>query len=87
MGSRFGFHDPVTRLAIDFGHESRTWWENGGRDLWEAITGGFDENSVVVDDDLAASWLTTASAVEGWDAGPDFAPHPIHSSPADEDEG
>ena len=24
---------------------SKTWWESGGQDLWDAITEGFDGNS------------------------------------------
>lgn len=75
----------MTRLAVDFEHESQTWWDNGGRDLWEGISEGFEDSSVVVDDDLAASWLASASQVEGWDAGPEYAPHPITSRALEED--
>ena len=32
----------MVRLAIDFENSSRTWWESGGRALWESITEGFD---------------------------------------------
>ncbi len=83
---RFGFHPDVIRLSHDFEHESRTWWENGGTELWEGITEGFEDSSVVVDDDLAASWLASASSVEGWNDGPDYAPHPITSRPLEDDE-
>jgi hypothetical protein len=67
----------VRKLAVDFEHPSRTWWESGGRALWEALAGAADEASVVVDDDVAASWLAQASAIPGWNAGPEWAPHPI----------
>jgi len=67
----------VVKLSIDFEHPSRVWWEAGGQALWDALTGGFEETSVVVDDDVAASWLAEAARLPGWDGGPDFAPHPI----------
>ena len=47
----------LTRLAVDFEHSDRTWWEAGGRALWEAITEGFGENAVVLDAEVAKSWL------------------------------
>src|SRR5690606_40704301 len=50
----------VVKLSIDFEHPSRVWWEAGGQALWDALTGGFEETSVVVDDDVAASWLAEA---------------------------
>ncbi len=77
---------PVVRLAVDFEHSSRTWWEAGGQDLWDGITEGFDGSQVVVDDDLAKSWLGAASAIEGWNEGPEYAPHPITQSTLAEDE-
>jgi len=76
----------VVRLAIDFEFSSRTWWEAGGQDLWDALTEAFDGSGVVVDDDLAASWLAQASAIEGWGDGAEYAPHPIRLSPLDEDD-
>ena len=76
----------MIRLAVDFEHPSRRWWENGGQDLWDGITEGFDGSSVVLDDDLAASWLSSARTVEGWDDGPEHAPHPITQEVLAEDE-
>jgi hypothetical protein len=76
----------MTRLSVDFEHTSRTWWDNGGEALWEAITEGFDGSSVVVDDDLARSWLAEASRIAGWDDGSEYAPHPIVARPVAEDE-
>lgn len=76
----------MTKLGIDFEHGDRTWWEAGGAELWEGITGDRDAGSIVVDDDLAASWLSSASAIPGWDAGPDYAPHPIRAAALDEDD-
>ena len=35
---------------------------------------------------LAESWLAEARKIAGWDSGPEYAPHPINSAPADEDE-
>ena len=74
----------MVRLSIDFENASQTWWDKGGRDLWEGITEGFDNNSVVLDDSLAESWLDTARKLPGWDDGPEYAPHPIMLSPIDE---
>jgi hypothetical protein len=67
----------MVRLSVDFENTSRTWWERGGQELWDGITEGFDGNSVVLDDSLAKSWLETASALPGWNDGPEYAPNPI----------
>jgi hypothetical protein len=75
----------MVKLSVDFEHASRTWWESGGRELWEGITGD-GESGVVLDDDLAESWLREARKVPGWDDGPDYAPHPIAVSPVAPDD-
>lgn len=67
----------MVRLSVDFEHDSRQWWDSGGTELWEAITGGDGANAVVLDDSLAESWIAQARTVAGWDAGHEFAPHPI----------
>ncbi len=76
----------MIRLSVDFEFPSRTWWEKGGRELWEGISEGFDGSSVVVDEALAASWLEQARGLPGWDEGPEYAPHPVNAGPVDEDE-
>jgi hypothetical protein len=76
----------MKRLSVDFEHTSRTWWESGGQELWDGITEGFDGSSVVVDDDLARSWLAEAGRLPGWEDGTEYAPHPIRCSEVDEDE-
>ncbi|MCH2173337.1 hypothetical protein MK489_21395 [Myxococcota bacterium] len=76
----------MKRLAIDFEHRSRVWWEAGGQELWDGITDGFDEFSVVLDDSLAESWLSGAEAIEGWNDGHESAPHPIRLSDVADDE-
>ena len=76
----------MTKLQIDFENPGRGWWDAGGRALWEALTGDPDESSVVVDDDVASSWLREAAQIPGWDGGPEFAPHPIASSLLNPDE-
>jgi hypothetical protein len=76
----------LVRLKIDFEHASRDWWERGGQDLWEGISEGFEDHAVLVDSQLAESWLVEAARIEGWDAGPDYAPHPVRLEPVDEDE-
>jgi hypothetical protein len=76
----------MMRLAVDFEHPSRTWWEKGGQELWEGIAEGFDGSSVVLDDDLARSWLEEASRIQGWEDGPDYAPHPVRASALAEDD-
>jgi hypothetical protein len=76
----------MTKLSLDFEFMSREWWEAGGQELWDGIieeTGAF---SVVLDDDLAQSWLAQAQALPGWNAGPEFAPHPIQSRSLAEDD-
>jgi hypothetical protein len=74
----------MLRLSVDFENPARTWWDEGGRDLWEGITEGFDNNSVVLEESLAESWLDTARKLPGWDDGPEYAPHPITVSTVDE---
>lgn len=76
----------LVRLAIDYEHPGRRWWESGGRDLWEAVLESPDGKDVVLDEALAASWLAQAATIEGWDDGPDYAPHPIVLHTVDEDE-
>lgn len=77
----------MIRLSVDFEHPSKTWWDAGGRELWEGITGESDGHAVVVDDGLAESWLAQARTIDGWDAGPDYAPHPIQASEVEPDDG
>lgn len=76
----------LVRLAIDYEFSSRDWWEKGGQDLWDAITDGSGAAVVVLDEALADSWLAQARALPGWNAGPEYAPHPIASLPADEED-
>ncbi len=76
----------MIRLSVDFEHASRTWWEAGGRALWRSLLDAGDESSVVLDDDVATSWLRTASRIPGWEDGPEYAPHPIRHSPVDPDD-
>ncbi|MEM7411790.1 MAG: hypothetical protein AAF430_16285 [Myxococcota bacterium] len=76
----------MKKLAIDFEFASRTWWENGGQDLWDAVTEGFDGSGVLVDDDLAKSWMAQAASIDGWNDGTEYAPHPVRASEVDEDE-
>ena len=42
--------------------------------------------AVVVDADLAGSWLAQAQAIVGWDAGSEYSPHPVHLTPLEEDD-
>ncbi len=74
----------MLRLSVDFELTDRTWWENGGQELWDGITEGFDGSSVVLDEDLARSWLAEAAKIPGWNSGSEVAPHPVSASPVDE---
>ena len=76
----------MKRLAIDFEFSSRTWWHNGGQEMWDALAEGFDGSGIVVDDDLAASWLAQAASIPGWDDGAEYAPNPIRLSEVNEDD-
>lgn len=76
----------MVRLAIDFEFSSRTWWDAGGQELWDAICESIDGNAVLVDDDLAESWLAQARAIEGWEDGTEYAPHPIRLGEIDPDD-
>ena len=75
----------MIKLAIDFEHPSRQWWDSGGQELWDGIVEEMGASSVVTDDDIARSWLAQASALPGWDGGPEFAPHPIQSRSLEDD--
>ena len=74
------------KLGIDYEHPSRQWWESGGRELWEAIAGEADASKVIVDAALADSWWAEAAQLPGWDAGPEYAPHPVTRAEVDEEE-
>ncbi len=74
------------RLAVDFEFDSRVWWDQGGQDLWDGITEGFEESSVVVEQNLAESWLAAAQKIGGWNDGHEYAPHPVNVSPVPEDD-
>ena len=76
----------MVRLAIDFENPGKQWWESGGRDLWDALIEGFDNNAVVLEQGLAESWLTQAAAIPGWTGGPEWAPHPVRIKQINEDE-
>jgi hypothetical protein len=74
------------KLAVDFEHPSRLWWESGGQELWDGVAEAFDGSSIVLDDPIALSWIEAARKIPGWDAGPEWAPHPVRVSPLAEDE-
>jgi hypothetical protein len=76
----------MLKLAIDFEHASRRWWENGGQSLWDGILDGFGGSSVVLDDHVANSWIAEASRIPGWADGPEYAPHPVRAAPVDEED-
>ena len=76
----------LVRLAIDFENPATAWWEGGGRELWESIVEGFDNNDVVLDESLARSWLAEAERLPGWADGPEYAPHPVILKQINEDE-
>ncbi len=76
----------MVRLAIDFENNSPQWWDSGGRDLWESLLEGFEDNAVVLEESIAQSVLAEAAKLPGWDGGPDYAPHPLCVKPIDEDE-
>ena len=67
----------MVRLRVDFECPSPAWWEEGGRDLWASVAGAEDAAGVVLDESIARSWLDAAAQLPGWDAGHEFAPHPI----------
>jgi len=67
----------LVRLAIDFENTTKSWWDDGGRELWEGLAEAPDASQVVVDAELARSWLEQARAIPGWDDGPEFAPNPV----------
>jgi hypothetical protein len=76
----------MVRLAIDFENPAPEWWENGGRDLWESIVEGFDNNDALVEESIAKSWMAAAAQIEGWEGGPEFSPHPICLKAVNDDE-
>src|SRR4029434_11229236 len=51
---------PMIKRQIDFENASRIWWDAGGQDLWDGIIEEAGASSVVVDEDIAASWLAHA---------------------------
>jgi hypothetical protein len=78
--------EQMVKLAIEFENPAVSWWEGGGRDLWEALTEAFDNSDVIVQESIATSWLLQAASIPGWEGGPEYAPHPICQKSIDEDE-
>ena len=76
----------IVRLAIDFENQSESWWESGGRALWEGLLDGFDDNQVHLERALAESWLAEAAKIPGWHDGPEYAPHPVCVQAVEDDE-
>lgn len=76
----------MVKLAVDFENSASLWWESGGRDLWESVAEGFDNNEVLLERSIAESWLVAAAELPGWEGGPEFAPHPVRIKQVDEDE-
>ena len=76
----------MVRLSIDFENPASEWWEGGGRDLWESIVEGFDNNDALLERSVAESWLEHAAGLPGWDGGPEHSPHPVRMVEVDEDE-
>ena len=77
----------MVRLKIDFEFSSRVWWKNGGQALWNGIAEVFDDNSILVEENIASSWLAKAKFIEGWNEGTDYAPHPVVVVDAGDDVG
>lgn len=76
----------LVRLAVDFENPARSWWDNGGQDLWDGIAEAFDGSNVVLEASLATSWLARAELISGWHGGPDYAPHPVRLQQVEDDE-
>lgn len=76
----------MVRLAIDYEFASRVWWDHGGQQLWDALAEGSDGGGIVLDDDLAASWLAQAEQIEGWNDGAEYAPHPVRQVRLEDDD-
>ena len=76
----------MVRLAIDFENPATEWWESGGRDMWESIVEGFENNDALLERSIAESWLEQAAQLPGWEGGPEHSPHPIRLVEIDEDE-
>lgn len=76
----------LVRLGIDFENPAREWWANGGGELWESIAESRDASSIVVDESIAKSWLEQAATLDGWQGGPEYAPHPVRLLEVDPDE-
>lgn len=74
----------LVKLAVDFEFESRVWWKEGGQELWDAINDG--GAVVLLDSDVAESWVAQAATIPGWDDGAEYAPHPIAMSPIDDED-
>ena len=76
----------MVRLGVDYENRAALWWDSGGRDLWESLLEGFDNNEVILDEPVAESVLARCAEIPGWNDGPEYAPHPICVKPIDEDE-
>ena len=76
----------MIKIAIDFECPAPEWWEAGGRELWQSLAEGFDNNSILLDESIADSVMAQAATLPGWESGHEHAPHPLRLEEVDEDE-
>jgi hypothetical protein len=76
----------MIRISIDFECPAKEWWASGGRDLWESVIEGFENNAVLLDESIADSIMQHAAGLPGWESGHEHAPHPLRLEDVDEDE-
>lgn len=70
----------MIRVMIDYENNAETWWDNGGRELWDRWEYKKDKyNYLNLTEEEAKSFFKTASSIEGWDdpEAPAYARFPL----------
>lgn len=71
-------------VSIDYENNAEEWWENGGRELWNAFvspTTWISEQKVIGREVVV--FLEVAKQIPGWDAGPEHAKYPFFVTEVD----
>lgn len=74
------------RISVDKENNAECWWDNGGRELWEKVTGSKNAESKDFELLPAMLFLRSAAKIPGFFGGPEHAPNPVVINPADEGE-
>jgi hypothetical protein len=65
------------RITIDYENNAEKWWDGGGRELWEAFSGGKFRTEKITGVKEMMDFLIEVEKIPGWNTGPDHAKYPF----------